>query len=407
MSHTSTITSADQFRQAFPRASHVFEQGLAKGLHYGALVTIIHRGQWLVDVGLGRATPDTSMPAKGLFFWLSAGKPLTAVLIGRFVERGLLRWDDPVKKYWPEFGQNHKDGITLRHLLTHTAGIRLAETGWPDVPWEQTMRQLAQATLDPHAVPGQTAGYHVMSSWFVLGEIIRRVSGLSFCTALRLMICEPAGLTQTWAAWPHNWCTEPMTKHTADQFLHKSVSSPSEDYDPHLLTGPPPQATLLPIYERQGEQLVGLGWEHTARCFRPSPGSSLRGSLEDLARFYQCLYEDLHDAGHLLTAATLREMTRRHRQGQFDVTLGQTVDFGLGFILQTPQPRLQPQVYGYGRGASLHTFGHAGSQSSQAFLDPEHELIIAHFFNGRCGEPQHQRRITAFNESLYFDLGIT
>src|SRR5262249_60304400 len=80
--------------------------------------------------------PGAPLPRDPLMLWLSSTKPVPAVAIAQLWERGLLELDDPVALHIPEFAANGKEGITLRHLLTHTGGIRMLDTGWPHRSWE-------------------------------------------------------------------------------------------------------------------------------------------------------------------------------------------------------------------------------------------------------------------------------
>jgi CubicO group peptidase (beta-lactamase class C family) len=170
-------------------------------------------------------------------------------------------------------------------------------------------------------------------------------------------------------------------------------------------------APVAPLFERTGGTLQMLDWHLPPRAKRVSPGSSLRGPIRDLGRFYEALRLCLlppcpGGEKRWIAETTLVEMTSRQRVGRYDDTLGHVVDFGLGFLIDSKQYGVETVPYGYGRFASDSTFGHGGSQSSQGYCDPVHELAIAWLFNGRPGEGQHQRRTRAFNDALYRDLEL-
>uniref|UniRef100_A0A7C4QMX6 Class A beta-lactamase-related serine hydrolase n=1 Tax=Schlesneria paludicola TaxID=360056 RepID=A0A7C4QMX6_9PLAN len=367
-------TTSDEFADRFPRAYAVFAAGVAKGLHLGAQVYLSVEGRVLADAGLGQAQPGEPMTAAQRTHWLSAGKPLTAVLIAQLVEEGRLAWHDPVARYIPEFAQHGKEQITLKHVLTHTAGLRNVETGWPDVPWEETLARICAAPLDSGATPGQTAGYHVASTWFLLGELIQRLTGRTYEEVLRERLCVPCGMPRTLAAIPERERA---------------------------------QLAIAPLFERREGRLMLLDWHLPPRSDRVSPGSSLRGPIRELGRFYEVLLQQGRGPhGRVLRPETVAELLTRHRSGQYDATFGHIVDFGLGFLLDSNRYGAQTVPYGYGRHCSPRTFGHGGSQSSQGFGDPDRQLAVAWLFNGRCGEGQHQRRNKAFNEALYEDVGL-
>ncbi len=89
----------------------------------------------------------------------------------------------------------------------------------------------------------------------------------------------------------------------------------------------------------------------------------------------------------------------------YDHTFKHNMDWGLGFILNSPTP--DPDLpYGFGPHASPRTFGHGGAQSSAGFADPEHHLVVAYVFNGMPGEVKHQQRLQALNTAIYEDLEL-
>src|SRR2546430_1200029 len=106
------------------RTVAVIEQGIAQGLHIGAQIFVSLDGQTIGDVALGEARRGVPMRADTLMLWLSSAKPITAVAIAQLWERGKLELDDRVAKRIPEFAAHGKDRITIRHILTHTAGFR-------------------------------------------------------------------------------------------------------------------------------------------------------------------------------------------------------------------------------------------------------------------------------------------
>jgi len=375
MSHPAR--SATEFARTFPQAFAVFSEGVARGLHTGCQVYVSQDGRTLADTGLGESRPGVPMEADTMNLWLSAGKPLTAVAILQAWEQRLLRLDDPVIRYLPEFGQNGKQGITIRHLLTHTGGFRSVETGWPDVSWEESLRRICAAPLDPDAVVGRTAAYHTSSSWFVLGEILQRVDGHSYVDLMRDRILEPLRLSHTWTALP--------------EALHAAYGE-----------------RIGGIFAREQGALVPLDWDGAARAAVPSPGSNTRGPIRDLGRFYEMLLaEGAGPASQILSPQSVDTMTARHRVGDYDLTLGHVIDFGLGVIVDSNRYGAATVPYGYGQNCSQRAFGHGGAQSSHGWCDPMTRLVVAWVFNGRAGEGQHNRRCRQFNDAIAADLGLS
>ncbi len=185
-----------------PRTREAIEAGIRDGLHLGAQIYASLRGEPVADAALGEDRPGAPLTRAHLMLWLSSTKPVPAVAIAQLWERGLLELDDPVARHIPEFAANGKEGITLRHLLTHTGGIRLLDTGWPQASWEEIVAKICAMKPEPRWVPGQKAGYHQASSWFILGEVIQRAGGRPFSAYIREEIFQPLGMADSWIGMP-------------------------------------------------------------------------------------------------------------------------------------------------------------------------------------------------------------
>src|SRR4051794_13867373 len=138
---------------------------------------------------------------------MSATKGYAALCAQVLVDRGLLDLDAPVATYWPEFAQNGKEGVLVRHLLLHTAGVigfegqteitRLDATGWDS--YDAISAGFAAAA--PEWPPGTRHGYHALSVGWLLAEVVKRVSGRSLGRFFREEIAEPLGL-EAWIGTP-------------------------------------------------------------------------------------------------------------------------------------------------------------------------------------------------------------
>jgi CubicO group peptidase (beta-lactamase class C family) len=363
-----------------PRTRNLITRGAADGLHLGAQLYVSLGGEVVADAALGEARPDDPLRNDDLMLWLSACKPVTAVAVVRQVERGRLRLDDPVAAHIPEFAQNGKDAITVRHLLTHTAGLRGAALNANGQPWDEVIAGICAARIEPRWVVGETAGYHTASSWYVLGELVQRLSGIPFARYVREKIFEPLGMADSWIGMPR------------ERFRGYG-------------------RRITPVYDTRKGALEQDPFQNTeAGNVLPRPAGGGRGPVRELGRFYEMLRNrGAIDgaAARILSPESVDDMTRRHRAGKFDKTFGAVIDFGLGLIINSREDADDDSVpYGYGPYASRETFGHSGSQSSCAFCDPRHGLVVAWACNGMPGEPAHQRRQRALNAAVYEDLGL-
>lgn len=328
----------------------------------------------MADVALGESRPGTPMTPDTLTLWLSAGKPITAVAIAQLVERGQLTFEDLVARHIPEFGAAGKQDITIRHLLTHTAGFREADKLAENLPWNEMIARICGTALEPDWQPGAKAGYQTMSSWFILGEIIRRVTGRNPGQHIRESILEPLGMSDSWMGVR----ADDITRYGSRMGLMH--------------------------FSGRSEIRVHPFWNATEDFAACRPGSGMRGPIRELGRFYEALLNI--GATQLLQLATLTELIRPQRVGLFDHTFLHKLDLGLGFILNSNRYGAETVPYGYGRHASEAAYGHSGSQSSCAFTDPEHRLVVAWHCNGQPGEPRHQKRARELNSAIYKDLGL-
>ena len=366
--------------ETLPRTHAVLAEGRDAGLHHGAQVFVSHRGEIVCDAGFGEVRPGEPLTADHLMLWLSSGKPLTTAAVLRCCmnpEDGpAVTLDDAVADLCGDGWDGPVGGVTVRQLLNHTGGFPQAETGYPDVEWDETIRRLQAAPLEADWEVGRTAGYHPKSSWFVLGEIVRRVTGRPIDDVVREDVLAVAGAREARLR-----------------------------FDPAELDALRPR--LAPMYRRKGRELVDAGLNTDRHLTRVSPGSSLRGPARDLGRFHLSLLGSLRDGwGPILPGLAVEAMAARHRVGEYDRTLAHAVDFGLGVIVDSNRHGPDTVPYGFGPHCGPRTFGHGGSQSSIAFCDLEHELVVAWATNGMCGEPKHQTRNRAMNAAVYEDLGL-
>lgn len=364
------------FAEQFPRTLAVYEQGLVGGQHIGMQLYVSRVGKVVADLGLGDARPGVDMAADTLMSWFSAGKPVTAVAVMQLCEQGSIALDDPVAKYIPEFAQRGKEGVTVFHLLTHTGGFRFAAMNYDETSWPDMIERICALKLERDWAPGQRAGYHPLTSWIVLGEIVQRQSGVKFADYVRDEIFVPLALYDSW------------------------IGMPVERY-----RGYGHRIGWMQVTERPGRPAHFYSTEQGAT--NAAPGGGAIGPIRQLGRLYEMLLAGGElDGVRILPADAVAKMTSRQRAGMVDETFRATIDWGLGFLLDSKRYGVSDLPYGYGQFSSYQTFGHSGSQSSAAFADPAHQLVVAVVYNGMPGEVAHQLRMTATLEAIYTDLGL-
>jgi len=188
----------------FPELLKEVNRGIQAGEHVGAQLAVSLAGETVLDTAQGMNAPFQPLEKEDLMLWLSACKPLGGVATGLLVERGQLDLDRPVAEWIPEFGTKRKESITPRHLLTHTAGIRGATLGWTPKPWEEIIGTICYSKPEPHWRPGEMAGYHVDSAWYLLGELVRLIDGRDYATFVREEIFLPLDMPGCWVGMPED-----------------------------------------------------------------------------------------------------------------------------------------------------------------------------------------------------------
>src|SRR4051794_10382751 len=363
------------------RTSEAVDRGRAAGLHVGAQIYASVSGEVVADAafGLARSAPDAAMRTDTLMLWMSATKPVAAVAIAQLWERGLLDLDDPVAKHLLPFAARGKESVTIRHLLTHTGGFRALIGRWEDQPWDQIIAAVCDMRLEPDWVPGKKAGYHLATSWYVLGELVRRLDPQHrpFERYVREMIFGPLGMKDSWVGLP----PEQYRAYGERIGLMHDTTQPAPR-SPH------------PFDSEEG----------AAAC---RPGSNGRGPVRELGFFYEMLLgRGQRDGRRILSPQSVEAITSPHRVGMYDNTFRHVIDWGLGFLMNSARYGPGPAPYGYGPHASPRTFGHGGSQCATGFADPEHGLAVAIVWNGRPGEQRHDQRLRETLAALYEDLSL-
>jgi CubicO group peptidase (beta-lactamase class C family) len=359
----------------FPKTAKCIEQGIAAGLQSCAQVYISQYGETVASFAIGDFAPGRNCTEHTLMPWMSCSKMITAIGFALVYERRLVDFETPVSTVIPEFGCHGKEEITFTHILNHTAGIRLLSCKWDDISWEESIAAICEIPLEKDWVIGQDGGYHVGTSWFILGEAIQRLTGMSLPDYIQQEIFTPLKMDNCW------------------------LSMPTEIYED--------SSREVARFYRTDRQPPKLALDKYAKApNKCRPGASCRGPVQELGRFMEMLYGyGARGSVRLLSEGTIEKMIAVSREGIVDKTFQKVIDWGLGFMLDSKQYQ-EDYPYSFGPSCSDETFGHNGNQSSAAYVDAYHELVVCFAFNGLPGEVEHQKRIKALNTAIYEDMGI-
>jgi len=344
------------------KAFALLEGFAAEGLFAGGVLHVT-QGESVVGVhavGLARREPPVKVEPSTIFPLFSMTKPLVATLVLSAVDDGKLALDDPVARFLPGFEVHGKGGITMRHLLSHSAGIPVSPG--PDILGLGSGALFVATLKDlvPDTPAGTRAVYHGQTAFALLGAVFERAAGTPLAQALRERVFEPLEMGSTYLPLPSE--TEPRV---AWVYAH-----PSDRED-----GRWAEAVNHPSFRAAGH-----------------PAGGAYGAAEDLGRFLRCwLREGALGSRRLLRAETVREALRIQFPGVREglplwpgvplalreVDLGATT-WGLGWRLRGEPPE---PLFGFGA-ASPRAFGHAGLSCVLCWADPERDLTFVLLTNG-------------------------
>ncbi len=338
--------SYDDLFDAVPRAL----AGMLDAGDAGASVAVFVDGEPVVDVWGGFADADRTGPWQRdtiTNVW-SVTKTMTALCALILADRGELDPDAPVGRYWPEFAAAGKEKALVRHLLSHTAGL----PDW-DGPVEElydwTSATARPAALAPQWEPGTAAGYHSLTQGFLVGEVVRRITGRSVGEFIAAEVAGPLGA---------DFRIGLPAEH--DHRVALAVPPPSRDED-YAASAPGDSSSATsatPIRLRDGNSVA---WRRAQ-----IPAASGFGNARSVA-----LVQSVLACGGAVGGVRLlsRAGCDRAREEQFageDRRLGMPVRWGLG--------------YGLFGGA----FGWGGWGGSLVVIDPEGRMAVAYVTDQMC-----------------------
>jgi CubicO group peptidase (beta-lactamase class C family) len=354
----------------FERVRDAFEGNFAKGLEIGASFSAYHRGEKVVDLWGGVADVATNRPwdERALALVFSTTKGATAICANKLAQEGKLDVDAPVARYWPEFAAGGKADIPVKFLLSHQAGL-----AWVDaemtleeaLSWDPVVDALARQV--PHYEPGSQHGYHATTYGWLVGEVIRRVTGKSVGTYFREEIAAPLALDF--------WIGLPESEESRVAPLVGGLA------DPMLMEDPEVRALVNEFMgpdTKLGKALFAPGgalsepdiWNSRAMHAAEIPAAAGVGDARSLARMYSACIGTV-DGVRLLDEEQLRRATTQLTTGPNTVLLDMDIQFGLGFMLRSTLIEL----------GGPRSFGHFGAGGSVGWADPDAELAFGYVMN--------------------------
>ncbi|WNI21534.1 serine hydrolase domain-containing protein [Streptomyces sp. ITFR-16] len=351
----------------------------------GAQLAVHHRGRPVVDLasaGEGATAAPGAFGAASVGVLMSVTKGLVAVCAHLLSERGVLDLDAPVARYWPEFAAAGKSATTVSDLLTHRAGLPafgLDVSGpGPDGLRDWDLRVAELAAARPLWEPGTAFLYHSLTFGHLVGEVIRRASGMSVGAFFATEVAGPLGL-DLWIGLPRD-----EEHRFVPQFSVRPAPSPEQIAGFLTGLGLAPDDPLHTGLRAAAAELADATDGLTTRQGRAAelPGAGGIGNARSLSRLYAALIGPV-DGVRLLSPLTV-ERARAPRNDHLapppPLDSGDASDrsrFGLGFEL----PRAGLPLLGEG------SFGHAGAGGRLGAAHPESGLAVGYVCTAMAWEP--------------------
>ncbi len=341
------------------------------GVHPAMQLCVRRRGQVILNRAIGHARgagPDDRPDAEKVlattetpFNSFSASKAVTAMVVHLMDQQHLLHLDDPVAAYIPEFAAHGKGGITIRHLLTHRAGI-------PNIPPEvmrlETLEHPAEilrilCESKPLWRAGRRLAYHAISGGFLLGEIVQRVAGDNIRNVLHSEILEPLGF---------RWMNYGVDPADVDQVAL------------NYFTGMP----VLPPASWLFQRFLGVPFDRVAELGNDPryltaivPSGNVVTTAYELGRFYELLLAGGElDGVRVFEPRTVLRAVSEQSYLEFDLSLALPVRYAMGFMLGGRRLSF------YGPD-TLHAFGHIGFITVMGWADPERRISVGFMNSGK------------------------
>jgi CubicO group peptidase (beta-lactamase class C family) len=300
------------------------------------------------------ANPDTP------FNLFSASKPITAMLAHGLIERGLLKLDAPVATVLPEFEAVGKRDITLRHVLSHRAGLPHVDGGLNlDKLGDHAYIRAELADLEMSSTSGKNLAYHAVTGGYILGEMMREVSGKSPRQLQKQWVCDPLGMN----LMNYGLAKEHRSRAAVDTF-----------------TGPP---VVYPL-SKMLEKALGMGIKEVCEVTSDErfldaivPSANVFATADEACRYFEMLRcGGILDGQRIFAAETVARAIAPAHFTEFDSVIKLPIGYGLGFMLGNAL------ISPFGP-RSEQVFGHMGFTNVLVWADPKRNLSAALLNSGK------------------------
>jgi len=375
------------FEPQYERVVEAFMANYREEDEVGSALHVVRSGQSVVDIwgGWRDGARSREWQRDTLVCVMSVSKGIAGIAFNMLIDRGLIDIDAPVASYWPEFGANGKERLPVRYILDHRSGLPIVtDPLWPGAIFDREAMVRALAAQAPLWEPGTTAAYQVTTQGYMLGEIMRRVTGKTFGPFIEEEIAGPLGadfLMGGLGLRDQRRCAQLLPNLEARLLAAKEEEQDSLRARTMLQYPKEPWSAVLNSREwRESEIASGNG--HGTACA--------------IARIYGVFAAGGAAQGRCFMRSASIENMIREQHYQIEIVQDRHYHQALGILLNTPDA-----VY---MGPNPRAFGHHGIGGSIGFADPDAHVGFAYAVNkmhavGTNG-PRAARLISALYASL-------
>ena len=293
----------------------------------GASLAVMHKGEMVVDIWAGHREMErtTEWESDTIINVWSTTKTMMFLTLLTLADRGELSLTDPVYKYWPEFKANGKEDVEIRHLMAHTAGL----SGWDQKMsaedlYDHDKCAAASAAQASWWKPGSQSGYHAISQGYLIGEVVKRVTGQSLGNFFRENFAEPLGAD-------FHIGTGAEHDDRISLVIPAEQGLPAE-VDPNSIAM---RTYMNPMMDAR------MSWtKEWRRC--ESPAANGHGNARSVAQLQSIISHNGEVGGkRFLSAEGVNALFTEQSNGM-DVVLGVPMKFGMGYGLNSEHSPLSP-----------------------------------------------------------------
>jgi CubicO group peptidase (beta-lactamase class C family) len=391
----------------FEGVREAFLRNFAEHGEMGAGVAVYVHGRKVVDLWGGLADRHgTSYGEDTLQLVFSTTKGVTALCANLLAQQGELDVDAPVLHYWPEFAAAGKHDVPVRWLLSHRVGLPYvdAQLSLEEVlAWDPVVEALARQA--PVWTPGTKHGYHAITFGWLVGEVVRRITGQSLGSFVAKELSEPLGL-ELWVGLPDDQQSRvaPLTNRGPDGSRQRGMPLPRglgvgrepKDFAALVEQLLGPDALLPKALGAVGDLFTQRGMFNRPEVRAAElPAANAVSNARSLAKLYAAVIGEVDGHGPLLTPAQIAAATTAESDGPDKVLIVQTA-FGLGYMVSSS----------YSLFGGRQAFGHTGVGGSMAFADPEAGIGFAYVMNRMIQSPAGDPRSQGLVRAVYEALGL-